>query len=336
MDNFWQILTQINLFFQQLGDWLFIPMRGLSFLGDEDFYLVVMPALYWCFDSRIGLKVGLLLMLSNGVNGFFKFLFHTPRPFWVDNQVEPLVTETSFGLPSGHSQNSAAIWGYFATLAKKRWLRILFILLIFFIGISRLYLGVHFVVDILAGWLIGGLLLWVFTLFFDKCVSWVKKWNTGKQWLGVFGSSALILVLPGLLTLIYKNWELKAEYLANIKIFFPDMDYNPFSMSGVITAAAIWFGVLAGLILVHKIIPLGRIRANLTQLFFRFVIGTIGVMIFWMGLKLVFPQDDSVISGILRFVRYGLVGLWVSAGAPYLFMKLGLETKIKEKKNRRR
>ncbi len=93
MENFWLFLLNVNIFFQQLGEGLFTPMRFLSFLGDEEFYLVVMPAIYWCYDSRIGVKVGLLLMLSNGVNAFFKFLFHAPRPFWLSDKVTPMVTE---------------------------------------------------------------------------------------------------------------------------------------------------------------------------------------------------------------------------------------------------
>ena len=336
MENFWLFLLNVNIFFQQLGEGLFTPMRFLSFLGDEEFYLVVMPAIYWCYDSRIGLKVGLLLMLSNAINAFFKFLFHAPRPFWVSDQVTPMVTETSFGVPSGHAQNAVSVWGFFATVTKKTWLRVLFVCLILLIGISRLYLGAHFILDVLAGWLIGGLLLWLFIQYYDRIQARVTLWTKGKQWFGTIAVSGLMILLPGLVKLFNRNWEIKPEYLRNIQTHIPDFELNPFSMDGVISAAAVVFGIFAGLILIHETIPLGKIKADIAQIFFRFIIGTAGALSIWMGLKLVFPDDIAVVSEILRFVRYGLLGLWVSGGAPFIFLKTGLQEKKKTKNNRRR
>lgn len=336
MENFWVGLVQVNLFLQNLGDWLFVPMRFFSFLGDEEFYLFIMPAIFWCFDSRLGVQVGLLLMLSNGFNAFFKLLFHSPRPFWVSDTVKPMVLETSFGLPSGHAQNAASIWGFFATVSRKLWVKIALIVLIFLIGLSRLYLGAHFLVDVLFGWLLGGLLLWLFLAFFERIKDQVKNWSRARQWLGVVVSTLFILLLSTISLLINQTWKMPVNYQANINLQFPEEAINPLSMDGVITAAAVWFGLLAGLILIQKVIPLGRIRAKPLHLILRFVIGIIGVQVFWAGLKLVFPVDIPIISDVLRFVRYGLVGIWISAGAPYLFKRFGLEIKIKKKSTKRR
>jgi len=270
------------------------------------------------------------------VNAFFKFLFHTPRPFWVSDQVTPMVTETSFGVPSGHAQNAVSVWGFFATLTKKTWLRVLFVCLILLIGISRLYLGVHFILDVLAGWIIGILLVWLFNTYYDRIQASVSHWTKGKQWFGAIAVSFFMILIPGLVRLINRNWEINPEYLLNIKSHLPDFELNPFSMDGVISAAAVVFGIFAGLILIHETIPLGKIKADIAQIFFRFIIGTAGALTIWMGLKLVFPDDITVVSEILRFVRYGLLGLWVSAGAPFIFLKTGLQEKKKSKNNRRR
>jgi hypothetical protein len=57
-----------------------------------------------------------------------------------------------------------------------------------------------------------------------------------------------------------------------------------------------------------------------------YVIGLIGVLILWQGLGLVFPRGDSALVYFLRFVRYALVGWWVSGGAPWIFKHFNLTT----------
>jgi hypothetical protein len=59
----------------------------------------------------------------------------------------------------------------------------------------------------------------------------------------------------------------------------------------------------------------------------RYVVGVIGVLVFWYGLGAVLPRGESLIPFMLRFVRYALVGAWISAGAPRLFEKLQLTDK---------
>ena len=81
MDNLWGFLVNVNLFLQSIGDWIIPPMHWVTFLGDEEFYLLVMPMVYWCIDSRLGIRMGMILMLSNSLGTSLKFLFHSPRPF---------------------------------------------------------------------------------------------------------------------------------------------------------------------------------------------------------------------------------------------------------------
>lgn len=325
MEGFWLNLTKINLFFQQLGEWLFLPMRFFSFLGDEIFYLFVMPAIFWCYDSRFGLQIGLLLMLSNGFSATFKFLFHTPRPFWVSNEVQAFVKETSFGIPSGHSLNAMALWGYFISVAKNKWIRIIFISVIFFIGLSRLYLGVHFITDVLVGWLIGFLILLVYIYTYKKWSLKISSLTYARKWILVILSTVLIIFLPIAVRQINHSWQMNPAYQENINLAFPGEEFDPYAIDGAITAGGAWFGLLAGILLTHKTIPLGRIQANLKQLSMRFIIGLIGVIILYGGLKTIFPEDIKIISELLRFIRYGLIGMWITGGAPYLFLKFGLD-----------
>jgi undecaprenyl-diphosphatase len=100
------------------------------------------------------------------LNQLLKGLFARPRPFFE----HPLVFETSYSFPSGHAMESFVVYGmlaYFAVLALKSWrarTAIVFgmALLVLLIGFSRLYLGVHYFSDVVAGYAAGG--VWLSTL----------------------------------------------------------------------------------------------------------------------------------------------------------------------------
>ena len=321
---FWENLSLVNIFFQSLGDWLFYPMRFFSFLGDEEFYLFIMPAIYWCFDSRLGLKLGLLLMLSNGVNGIFKFLFHGPRPFWVNDKVIAYIHESSFGVPSGHSQNAVAIWGYFAALAKKKWLRWFFIIIFVLIGLSRIYLGAHFILDVLVGWGLGGLLVFLFIYLEKKYASNLSNWSKTKLISIGLLISLVMVIIPVALVALNSNWEFDPYNLQNVNRVFENVTPNPFSVDGILTASGAWLGLVVGVVLVSDSIPLGKITSSINRKIVRFIIGLIGVMLLWAGLKIIFSSDVAYLSEFLRFLRYFLIGFWISAGAPFIFKKLSL------------
>jgi len=53
----------------------------------------------------------------------------------------------------------------------------------------------------------------------------------------------------------------------------------------------------------------------------------VGVILIWYGLKTVFPAEANLLGYALRYLRYALVGLWVSVGAPALFVRLRLADK---------
>ena len=56
----------------------------------------------------------------------------------------------------------------------------------------------------------------------------------------------------------------------------------------------------------------------------RYVIGAVGVFVFWYGLGAVLPRNEDLISYLLRYARYTLIGVWISALAPLIFVRLGI------------
>ncbi len=215
MDNLWAVLVNVNLFLQSIGDWMIPPMRWVTFLGDEEFYLVIMPAIYWCIDSRLGIRMGLILMLSNTVGSSLKFLFHSPRPFWVSTDVVAHVQEGSFGMPSGHALNAMALWGYVALWLKNRWVKAALWLLIFLIGFSRLVLGVHLINDVLLGWVAGALLLWAFVSIEKRIQAQIPLWPFSKKLSWILLSTLVMLIVPILIWSLNRGIEIKEGWALN-------------------------------------------------------------------------------------------------------------------------
>jgi hypothetical protein len=101
-------------------------------------------------------------------------------------------------------------------------------------------------------------------------------------------------------------------------------------LSGTFTTAGTLFGLLAGLAWFNH---QGGFDASgpLWKRILRYILGMVGVLVFYLGLKVLFglivPDSEAVLPYILRYIRYVLVGAWISAGAPWIFVKLKLAKK---------
>ena len=75
MDAIWDSGNEFILFLQSLGEWLTPPMEFFTFLGNEYFYLFVAPLIFWCIDMKLGLRLGLRLMVCATTNQVIKMVF---------------------------------------------------------------------------------------------------------------------------------------------------------------------------------------------------------------------------------------------------------------------
>lgn len=322
MDSIWQIGISFALWFQGLAGWLEAPMKAFTFLGSEEFFLLFLPILYWCVDASLGLRLGFILLFSSGLNDILKLAFHGPRPYWISTQVKALSSETSFGVPSGHAQIAAGLWGLLAAQARRPWAWIAAIFVILMIGLSRLYLGVHFLHDVLLGWAIGALILWGFLRLWDSAAAWSRTRSLGQQILSAFILSMLILGLGAIAFGSLRAWSIPPEWLANARAAGAE-DPSPVTFGGVIVSSATLFGLLTGLAWLRS---QGGFSAEgpFGQRLLRLVVGLVGVAVLWFGLGAVFPRGEALIPYLLRYLRYALVGGWISAGGPWLFIRLSL------------
>ncbi len=155
-------ITKALIFFTYLGNWQVIV--GLWIAA-----VIILGLL----RKRREL-IFLVMVLTSGViiRTLAKLLFHRQRP----DASLALIFENGYAFPSGHALMSVIFYGaitYFVyKLCKKKWqkiiLSIVFVALIFLIGFSRIYLGVHWISDVIAGWLMGFSILAFFILIFKK------------------------------------------------------------------------------------------------------------------------------------------------------------------------
>jgi membrane-associated phospholipid phosphatase len=318
MEYLTELFLPTSIWMHSAPGWLVALMKGITFLGSVEFYLLVMPAIYWCLDTVLGIRMGIILLISGGVNNLLKFCFRAPRPFWVSSQVQALVEETSFGFPSGHSQNSAAIWGLLASSAKRTWLKISAAALILLIGLSRIVLGVHFTHDVLGGWLAGLVLLALFLVLEKPVTGWFNRSSPAVKVLVLLAATSLFLIPAGLIIHPFNPPVVPSSWIENAGGLI-----DPYNFESTLTAAGSFLGLGLGVILLQ---PIGRFSTHdpLWKLVLRFLVGLAGVLLLYAGLGSVFPGGISMLAFVLRLLRYFLIGLWISYGAPRVFGWLDL------------
>jgi len=298
MDTIFQWGLDFIIMIQQIDTPLLDSFfRAITSLGDELFYLLLFPFLLWCVDFYLGIRVGIIFLLSVYLNNGLKEIFQQPRPFDILPQIQK-VQAYGYGFPSGHAQSSLVVWGSIAYWKKQIWIRNLSVLLILLIGFSRIYLGVHFPTDILGGWLFGGLILGLSYFIFLK----IKlDFIQGNMIFKIIG----ITLFPVILLQIQSS---------------PD----------IISSVAALTGIGYGLLLFHSFI--GGIRpGNWLQRLISFLVGVIGIGIIYFGLKLILPSEGQSFYQLSRFFRYLLLGIWISSGAPWLFIRMGLARQVEKK-----
>lgn len=142
---------------------------------------VVMAVVFFlallCIDKwRVAAELFVVTLVSFIVLYILKEFFAIERPYIIDPSILHYDTNESFAFPSGHALMSVVILGWLMIRhPKSQVLRICVPTLIVLIGLSRIYLGVHFPTQVIAGWLFGMLLLMAFKVGASKLWAPFKK-----------------------------------------------------------------------------------------------------------------------------------------------------------------
>jgi len=264
--------------------WLDQLMYLITSMGSETFYMVVLPVLYWTWNKRAGYRMVVFYLFGAYTNSVLKLAFHTPRPTPTPAaRVMHAETGPGYSFPSGHAQGATAFWGQQALEVRTKTAWAVAVLMIFLISLSRVYLNVHWPVDVAGGILIGMALLAV--------LNWLSGlWDRLDPPTGV-----RLLLCAASAVAMYLVYHLED---AHILVGF-------------------LFGFPAGRILEESYVGWNEqasFRANVLKV----AVGLAGLLAFRYGLKLALP--DTASGDILR---YAIAGLWGSLGAPLVFVKMG-------------
>lgn len=278
-----------------------IFFKYITMLGDEIFYLIFIPIIYLCFNKVIGLNLITFYLVSSISNTYLKDFFYTLRPS--PEKVRVLIEEDSYAFPSNHAQGAVVFWGYLLSEVKKKWLKIMLLIIISLVSLSRIYLGVHFPIDVFGGWIIGFLILIILLFLIEKYQVWEFLSNYNKKYFhnkGYFHYDYLIPILIISIPLI-------------IFLIYPT--YSTGQIIGVLS------GIILGATFEKRHIRFNP-KAKLYIQVIKIIIALSVALIIRVGLKKILP-----ITNFFTYIRYFIMGLWLTFIMPFIIKKAEWEAK---------
>jgi hypothetical protein len=238
-------------------------------------------------------------MFNSWLNFWVKEWFHRPRPYQVSEQVHNVVPEIGYGVPSNHTQSAAILGGIVALKVKRHWVTVLAALYILLMGLSRMILGVHFPQDVVGGLAIGLVLLGLYAWGEPKLSAWLNKQSVGIQLVTLLAAAAVMWII-------------------HPTIFRPT---SPDGMTMAITTMTVFVSAGLGFMLEARYVRFSADGLPWKR-YVRMLIGLAVLSGLYLGLKAFFEGYEP--ESAFRVIRYSLIGLWASLGAPWLFVKLHL------------
>jgi len=290
-----------------------IFFKYITMLGDEIFYLIFIPIIYLCFDKVIGLNLITFYLVSSISNTYLKDFFHTLRPS--PEKVRVLLEMDSYAFPSGHAQGAVVFWGYLFSEVKRNWLKIMLIIIISLVSLSRIYLGVHFPIDVFGGWIIGFLILIVLLSIIKKYRVWEilskydkryinnKRLSNDKEYLSNRGYFYHNYLIPTLIIII------------PLILFFIYPTYSTGQIIGILS------GIILGATFEKRYIDFNP-KAKLYIQVIKIIIALSVAVIIRIGLKEILPVAD-----FFTYIRYFVMGLWLTFLMPFIIKKAEWEVK---------
>lgn len=270
-------------------------VQAITLVGEETFFLALGLFLIWCCNKRDGYMVLLVSFSGIVINQFLKMWFRVPRP-WVKDPNFTIVESaregaSGYSFPSGHTQNSVGMLGSLGTCSNKLWVKILCIVGVILVPLSRMYLGVHTPQDVLVSMAVALVLI----VGFDVLLRLNEKY----PYVIYIVIGVMLAAIIGFLTFLY-------VYPFPEDVFFEENigNYNS-ALKNAYTMLGCVLGVLVFRILDDKVLHYDT-RAVWWAQMLKFVLGVAIVMVVKEGTK---PLLNLIFNDHMaaHAVRYFLV-----------------------------
>jgi hypothetical protein len=245
----------------------------------------VIPPIYWCVNKKFGIRLLIITTIAAYISIVIKNLTRLSRP--TDKLIG--TTYSTYSFPSGHAFGTTTFWLYTIAVFRKNWMLILGTLIVVFVSISRVYLKVHYLSDIIAGIAFGVATVVGFIVFEPFIDRFVKNLSFRMR---IFYAS-----IPPILLIVHSSLVFELD-IQNIKL-----------SSGLL-------GIFIGSILEQEYIQFSE-HTTMTNKVLRTILGLFIAYLAYFGLGMVLPH--SMISCI--FVSF-LGGFSVTFIVPFIFTNI--------------
>jgi membrane-associated phospholipid phosphatase len=241
--------------------WAEIFFRVITELGSEYFFVALIAIGYWAVDKKASIIMTIVLLISSITNYWLKISIKNPRPP-VSNWLKG-ATASNYSLPSAHAQNSVTFWGWLGIKIRTWWMSVLSIFIT--IGLSRIYIGVHWLGDVLLGWGIGLVLLLLLWKLEDPINIKLSKYNQNILYLaiaiiGFFGLILTELLSPVTISGLVDNFGANGGLLIGLGIgLFLENNFVKFRILGIAPSRLIFrtfFGLLFLFLIMFVLAPI--------------------------------------------------------------------------------
>lgn len=186
----------------------------ITIFGEETVFMAICMIIFWCVDKWQGYYLLLTGFAGTVINQTLKMTFKIPRP-WVKDPDFTIVESareaaTGYSFPSGHTQSSVGMFGGIARDNKNKALRIICIIMCVLVPFSRLYLGVHTLLDV-------GVSLAVALLLVFLCYPLFKKAQQYPKWMYGILLTLTLMVTLSLFYFLFGNHEVNENLTSAIK-----------------------------------------------------------------------------------------------------------------------
>ncbi len=186
--------------------------RFLNYFDGPYFFLFALPIVWFGISYKWGLRFFYLCALSSILNSYAKIFIGWPRPSQ-DLPSLGMFDFTSYGFPSGGAQTAFLLGSLLIYYGKSRLAWTLGMVYILLISFSRIYLGAHYPIDILGGWIIGFALFLLFVFSIDQIEKFLNR-------IGFFPAFLLSQIIPLTLFIITRKYLLIGTMAVGIGAYF--------------------------------------------------------------------------------------------------------------------